>query len=336
MRVESSLTSLSWIPSESVAGVMKASFATGLSHYDHPPSARLGELEALREADAFRFANVLRGWAEFDGSRVVDCGQGGGVMMGSSSIRIGPLDATFSAVPMPVLTPAPEVGDGQVTFTQTTGGRTALPLPRRISRPPFIRLQSPLVWTTLRLTLHADGTVDGDLIGASPFPRHWVYDDAGALTLKAGVADWRQWLGQPSWSATPWGEEDSPVVVAAAETELERELSTLLMHGSRRPKIRTVTTGEALARQGDPGDSLFLVLDGVLDVSVDGNKLGDVGPGAVLGERAILESSPRTATLTAVTTVKVAEAPADAIDLAALAELAEGHRRELAGGAAAQ
>jgi len=63
---------------------------------------------------------------------------------------------------------------------------------------------------------------------------------------------------------------------------------------------------------------------------VDGRKLGELGPGAVVGERAILESSPRTATLTAVTQVKVATAPADALDLEALAQLAQGHRRELA------
>jgi len=330
MRVESSVTSLSWIPSEAVVGVMKASFATGLSHYDPTPPAQLGDLGALRDADAFRFANVLQAWAEFDGTRVVGHGQGGGMLMGSSTVRLGPLDATFAAVSMPDLMPAAEVGDGQVTFTQTTGGRTALPLPRRISRPPFLRLQSPLVWTTLRLTLRSDGTASTELTGASPFPRHWVYDGTGTLTLKAGVADWREWLGQPSWTATPWGEEDSPVVVAAAETALERELSTLLMHGSQKPKIRSLKAGECLAAQGDPGSSLFLVLDGILDVSVDGRKLDDLGPGAVVGERAILESSPRTATLTAVTAVKVAEAPADALDRAALAELAQGHRRELA------
>lgn len=332
MRVESRVTSLSWIPSEAVAGVMKVGFASGLSHYDQPPPAQLGDLAALRDADGFRFANVVHAWAEFDGRRVVGHGQDGGVLMGATTVRIGPLDATFAAVPMPALRPPPELAGGQVTFTQTTGGRTALPLPRRVSRPPYLRLQSPFVWTTLRLTLRADGHSSAELVGASPFPRHWVYDDAGALLLKAGVADWRTWVGQPSWAATPWGEEDSPVIVTAAETALERELSTLLMRGARKPKIRDFAAGEVLAAQGDPGDSLFLVLDGVLDVSVDGRKLGDLGPGAVVGERAILESSPRTATLTAVTPVKVAAARADALDLGALAQLAQGHRRELADG----
>ena len=120
--------------------------------------------------------------------------------------------------------------------------------------------------------------------------------------------------------------------MAAAETALERELSTLLMHGAHKPKIRKLAVGDVLARQGDPGASLFLVLDGILDVSVDGKSLGDLGPGAVVGEHAILESSPRTATLTAKTAVKVAEAPAEAVDREALAQLAQGHRREMADG----
>lgn len=332
MRVESSVTSLSWIPSEAVSGVMKAGFSTGISHYDPPPPAQLGDLGALRDADAFRFANVLHAWAEFDGNRLVDSGGQGGVLMGATTVRVGPLDATFAAVPMPDIQRPPEVAEGSVTFCQTAGGRTALPMPRRISKPPFVRLQAPLVWTTLRLTLRADGTSSVDLSGASPFPRHWVYDHTGALTLKAGVADWSSWIGQPKWTATPWGDEDSPVIVAAAETALERELSTLLMHGAHKPKIRKLAVGDVLARQGDPGASLFLVLDGVLDVSVDGKSLGDLGPGAVVGERAILESAPRTATLTAKTAVKVAEAPAEAVDREALAELAKGHRREMTDG----
>jgi hypothetical protein len=335
MRIESRVTALSWIPSEAVSGFMKAAFTSGLIHYDAPLPEHLGGVTALPDAAAFRFGNVLHAWAEFDGGTPVAFGQDGKTVMGSTTVRLGPLDATFAAVAMPELRPEPEVGDGYVTFTQTTGGRTALPLPRRISRPPFVRLQPPLVWTTLRLTLHADGRREIELAGASPFPRHWVYDASGALALKAGVADWRAWLGQPSWTATPWGNEDSPVVVAATETGLERELSGLLMHGAHKPRIRVLAPGQVLATQGERGDSLFLVLDGVVHVSADGRGIADLGPGAVLGERAILESSTRTATLTAITCVKVAEAPAQTLDLVALARLAEGHRRELADGAVA-
>jgi Cyclic nucleotide-binding domain len=332
MRVESSVTSLSWIPSEAVSGPMKAGFATGLAHYDPPPPGHLSDedLAAMLAADQFRFGNVLKAWADFEGNEVVAHGHSGGLLIGATTVRVGPLDATFQAVGMPELVYEPQIGDGFISWIQTVGGRTSVPLPRKISKPPYVRLHAPLVWTTLRLTLYADGSARRELVGASPFPRHWVYDEAGDLALKAGVADWKHWLGQPSWSATPWGAEDSPVVSAAAETGLERELSAMLMRGAHRPKVHTLKTGDVLARQGDAGESLFLVLDGILEVTVDGEKLGDLGPGAVVGERAVLDSSPRTATLTALTPVRAAEAPADTVDRSVLAELATGHRREAA------
>jgi len=56
--------------------------------------------------------------------------------------------------------------------------------------------------------------------------------------------------------------------------------------------------------------------------------VAEVGPGAILGERALLEGGTRTATLMARTKCRVAVAPGDSVDRAALAELSEGHRRE--------
>ncbi len=61
-------------------------------------------------------------------------------------------------------------------------------------------------------------------------------------------------------------------------------------------------------------DQLFLLLDGVLSVEVDGTGWAEVGPGAVLGERAAIEGGARTATLRAVTPVRVAAVAAAQID----------------------
>ncbi len=66
----------------------------------------------------------------------------------------------------------------------------------------------------------------------------------------------------------------------------------------------------------------------MLRVEVDGELVAEVGPGAILGERAVLEGGNRTATLRAVTRARVAVARSEDIDHAALAEIAEGHRRE--------
>ncbi|MQA80848.1 MAG: cyclic nucleotide-binding domain-containing protein [Streptosporangiales bacterium] len=329
MRVESRVTSLSWIPSEAVTGLMKNAFTT-ISHYDDPPPAELGDLGEMRDTDRFRFANRLAVWAEFDGRLVVDHGASGGVLMGSSRLGVGPVGTSFAAIALPDLRGEPAVGDGWVRYTQTVGGRAAMPCPRRISSPPFVRLQSPLVWTTLSITLHADGTSESNLDGASPFPRHWVYGDDDTLILKAGTTDYQGWVGQEGRHRTPWGDEDSPVVVTAAETALERQLSTTIMRGGHRPVLRTVPPGEIVVKQGSEERDLLLLLDGVLTVDVDGTPLPELGPGAVIGERAVLEGGRRTATLTASTQVRLAQVPAEHVDRELLARLAEVHKREQA------
>ena len=98
MRIESSVTSLSWIPSEAVTGLNKAIFGTGFTHYDDPPPDQLGDLEALRAADRFRFANHLVGWIEVVDGKIVDAGYDGGCLMGATTVAVGPKQATFAAV----------------------------------------------------------------------------------------------------------------------------------------------------------------------------------------------------------------------------------------------
>ena len=328
MRIESSVTSISWIPSEAVQGAMKLPFEMGMAHYDQPPPEQLGNLESLRQADRFRFANELTGWIEVEDGKIVGSGQGGQGHIGSTTLRLAGMSATFEAVALSDIRPEPEVTETSVTFRQTAGGRTGAPAPRRVFRPPFIKISAPLAWTTLELTLHADGTSEHRLAGASPFPRHWVYDHDRGLAEKSGEIKFRKWFRRAFGKHSPWGGEDSEALVAEVETALERELSNSIMRGGEEPDIRKVKQGSTLVEQGTPGDELFLLLDGVLRVEVDGKALADLGPGAVLGERAVLEGGNRTSTLTAVTDCKVAVARADQIDRSKLEELSEGHRRE--------
>ena len=51
MRVESAVTSVSWIPSEAVAGLAKMGFAAGAVRYDAPPPDRITDLAALHAAE---------------------------------------------------------------------------------------------------------------------------------------------------------------------------------------------------------------------------------------------------------------------------------------------
>ncbi len=323
MRIESSVTAISWIPSEAVSGMPKLPFQIGIGHYDDPPPDRLteGDLERLRDADGFREANELRGWIEVEDGKIVGYGHEGAGLVGSTTFSFGVKDITIPGVAFDVIRSEPEVRDDSVRFVQTVGGRAGFPQPRRVKGSPFFRIQSATAWTTLALTIHADGSSHHELVGASGFPRHWVYDREGNLTEKSGTVDFKTWYREAHGENTPWGDEDSEAFVTAAESAVERELSSRLMQGGL-PKRRTLEPGENLVEQGSPGDELYLLIDGVLAVDVDGEEVAEIGPGAIVGERALLEDGTRKATLTARTRCRVAVVPADMLDRSALEALA--------------
>ena len=82
---------------------------------------------------------------------------------------------------------------------------------------------------------------------------------------------------------------------------------------------RTAIPGEVLTSENEPGDTFGLVLEGTVSVSrktPGGDRiLAEVGPGSILGELAVLRHLPRTATLTAVDTVRLAVGDREALDL---------------------
>ncbi len=330
-RITSSVTSVSWIPSEAIEGLPKLPFEMGLTHYDEPPPDSLEDVKAL-PPERFRLLNELRAWIDVENDRIVGYGQGGGGRIGKTRVSLIGRDLLFHAVPLPDRRPDPAVFGDRVRFVQTSGGRTSLPAPRRVSRKPFVQLTPPVAWTTLALTLHADGRSKLEVPGASSFPRHWIYDDKGNLVQKTGLVDFQTWYQGAFGTKTPWGDEDSPAVVTAAETALEREVSRSVMRQGSALGRRDVDAGETLVQQGTPGDALFLVLDGVLSVEVDGEPIAEVGPGALLGERALLEGGHRTATLRAATNCRVAVITEEKVDKAALLQISLGHRRESDGG----
>jgi hypothetical protein len=330
MRIESSVTSISWIPMKAVEGVWQLPFTRGIAHYDPPPPDVLTDLAALRAADRFRFANELRAWVEVEDGCVVGYGHAGGGHMGATTLRLSQQAVSFAAVAFPDLRPEPEVGSDRVRFVQTAGGRTGAPLPALPGggRPAFA-VVPPSVWTTLALTIHADGAHTYEVVGASPFPRHWIYDDEGAVSHKVAVADFATWMASVFGNRTPWGGRELAAPTAVAESPLERRLSTDLMRPSRRPLIRPLRPGETLTTQGAAASEIYLVLDGLLDVDVDGEVVGHAGPGMIVGERAYLSGGRRTATVRAVTHAKVAVAAAEGFQLEDLESVAAGHRREL-------
>src|SRR5262249_21123486 len=162
----SRVVAVSWIPSEAVKGAMKAPFELGLSHYDEPLPDVLGDLEDWKARDLFRVANDLQAWIEVDDEgKVTGHSYSGGGVIGCTPVGLRSAPATFQAVAYPALQAPVEVGDGWVRFTQTAGGRTGVPAPRTVSKPPYVQYHAPTAWSTLQLTIHADGHSEGGLVG---------------------------------------------------------------------------------------------------------------------------------------------------------------------------
>jgi hypothetical protein len=328
MRIESSVTAISWIPSDAIEGMPKLPFELGVARYDAPPPERLeeGDLERLRDEDRFREANRLAAFIDVEDGRIVGQGYEGAGLVGSTTFSLGVTDITIPGVAFEVLRQEPEVRESAVRFVQTVGGRAGFPAPRRVTGRPFVRIQSATAWTTLALTIGTDGSSVHEVVGASTFPRHWIYDREGNLVEKTGTIDFKAWYRGAHGERTPWGDEESEAFVTAAESALEREISRELMAGKMIPERRTLDPGETLVEQGAPGDELYLVLDGVLAVDIDGDEVAEIGPGAILGEKALLEGGTRTATLRAETRCRVAVIPGDLIDRQELEDLAATRR----------
>jgi CRP/FNR family transcriptional regulator, cyclic AMP receptor protein len=63
--------------------------------------------------------------------------------------------------------------------------------------------------------------------------------------------------------------------------------------------------GDFIFRQGDPGDVMYALIDGEIEINVDGTRISTVKQGEVLGEMALIDKKPRSATAMALSDCKV-------------------------------
>lgn len=73
-------------------------------------------------------------------------------------------------------------------------------------------------------------------------------------------------------------------------------------------EVRTINAGTVLIREGQKLDRMFILLDGHMEVSVAGlGAVANLGAGEMLGEMSFVDSSPTSATATAIGDVKLLE-----------------------------
>lgn len=81
----------------------------------------------------------------------------------------------------------------------------------------------------------------------------------------------------------------------------KRELAII----ARASKVVVHKEGTVIAREGERGVGLFLILEGQCVVTIGGKTKAKLGPGDFFGEVALLDGGPRTATVTALSPLKL-------------------------------
>jgi CRP/FNR family cyclic AMP-dependent transcriptional regulator len=76
-----------------------------------------------------------------------------------------------------------------------------------------------------------------------------------------------------------------------------RDIETLVSKARR----SSVPAGWPLIQQDTPGDACYVILDGVAEVNIGGEKVAELASGAVVGEVALATGKLRNATVTSIT-----------------------------------
>jgi CRP-like cAMP-binding protein len=66
-----------------------------------------------------------------------------------------------------------------------------------------------------------------------------------------------------------------------------------------------IPAGQAIFKQDEPADVMYAIVEGEVDILIDGKFLDTTGKGGLVGEMALIESVPRQATAIAKTDCKV-------------------------------
>jgi CRP/FNR family transcriptional regulator, cyclic AMP receptor protein len=85
-----------------------------------------------------------------------------------------------------------------------------------------------------------------------------------------------------------------------ADTEVEFSI----LAGSGAP-IRSFKQGEIIFREGDPATDLYVVKSGRVDIATGNRLLATLGENGIFGEMALIDKTPRSATVTAATDVEL-------------------------------
>jgi len=63
--------------------------------------------------------------------------------------------------------------------------------------------------------------------------------------------------------------------------------------------------GQVIFEEGQPGDVMYAIVEGEVEITVKGQSIDRVGPGGIIGEMALVDESPRSGTARATSPAKL-------------------------------
>lgn len=156
----------------------------------------------------------------------------------------------------------------------------------------FGSLPAALWWCIVTLTT----TGYGDAVPATTLGRVV----AGAVMI-VGIAIFAMWAGilASGFAAEVRRRDFLQNWALVAKVPLFKALgAAVIAEVARRLRPRRLPAGGVLMRKGEPGDCMYFIVDGEVEVAVQPEPVR-LGAGAFLGEMALITGEPRTATVTA-------------------------------------
>jgi len=207
-------------------------------------------------------------------------------------------------VPLAVIGVLPDLGVAVLVAVLAGGGRSVLDLAGRtlLQRVTTDDVLARIlgILEGLQMAALAVGSIGAPVLVAAFGPRGALV--AAGLTLPVvGIVGWRGLRAIDTGVAAPLER-----IAALREVPMFRPLAPAVVEQLAAAAAESdVAAGAVVISEGDPGDRFYLILDGRVDVSVDGRFVRAEGPGECFGEIALLLDVPRTATVTASTETRL-------------------------------
>jgi CRP-like cAMP-binding protein len=88
------------------------------------------------------------------------------------------------------------------------------------------------------------------------------------------------------------------------EDEVDMDMRNLFKNDTN---VKNYEAGDVIFEQDKPGENMYVIMDGEIDIQCNGQSIAKANPGETIGEMALIDNQSRCATAVALTPCKLVE-----------------------------